>query len=215
MPRSKTSKAWLREHVNDTWVQKAKAEGYRSRAAFKLLQIDAKDRLLKPGMTVVDLGATPGGWSQVAAKIAGPTGKVVAVDLLELAPLHGVEFIQGDFFDPATWSALESALAGRRVDIVLSDMAPNLSGVSVSDQARSVGLAELALDAALRLLAPGGSFLVKIFHGAGFDAFVKTLREHFTQVVVRKPDASRGRSSETYLLARGRRAGVGNESGLE
>jgi len=209
MPRSKTSKAWLREHVNDTWVQKAKAEGYRSRAAFKLMQIDAKDRLLKPGMTVVDLGATPGGWSQVAANIVGRTGKVVAVDLLEMSPLPGVEFIRGDFSQPETWAALESVLAGRRVDIVLSDMAPNLSGVSVADQARSVGLAELALDAALRLLVPGGSLLVKIFHGAGFDAFMKTLREHFTQVVVRKPEASRGRSAETYLLARSRRPGRG------
>jgi 23S rRNA (uridine2552-2'-O)-methyltransferase len=213
MPRSKTSKAWLREHVNDPWVQKAKAEGYRSRAAFKLMQIDAKDRLLKPGLTVVDLGATPGGWSQVAAKIVGRTGKVVAVDLLEMPPLPGVEFIQGDFSEPGTWSALESVLAGRRVDIVLSDMAPNLSGVSVADQARSVGLAELALDAALRLLAPGGALLVKIFHGAGFDAFVKNLREHFTQVVVRKPEASRGRSAETYLLARGRRPGQGTNQG--
>lgn len=213
MPRSKTSKAWLREHVKDPWVQKAKAEGYRSRAAFKLMQIDAKDRLLKSGMSVVDLGATPGGWSQVAAKIVGPTGKVVAVDLLEMDPLHGVAFIQGDFFEPDTWSALESALAGRSVDIVLSDMAPNLSGVGMVDQARSVGLAELALDAALRLLAPGGSFLVKIFHGSGFDAFVKTLREQFVQVVVRKPEASRGRSAETYVLARGRRPGPGTNQG--
>lgn len=213
MPRSKTSKAWLREHVNDTWVQKAKAEGYRSRAAFKLMQIDAKDRLLKPGMTVVDLGATPGGWSQVAANVVGRTGKVVAVDLLEMSPLPGVEFIRGDFSEPETWAALESVLAGRRVDIVLSDMAPNLSGVSVADQARSVGLAELALDAALRLLVPGGSLLVKIFHGAGFDAFMKTLREHFTQVVVRKPEASRGRSAETYLLGRGRRPGRGTNQG--
>lgn len=213
MPRSKTSKAWLQEHVNDPWVQKAKAEGYRSRAAFKLMQIDAKDRLLKSGMTVVDLGATPGGWSQVAAKIVGPTGKVVAVDLLEMDPLHGVAFIQGDFFEPGTWSALESALAGRQVDIVLSDMAPNLSGVGMVDQARSVGLAEVAMDAALRLLAPGGSFLVKIFHGSGFDAFVKGLREQFVQVVVRKPDASRGRSAETYLLARGRRPGQGTNQG--
>lgn len=209
MPRSKTSKAWLREHINDPWVQKAKAEGYRSRAAFKLKQIDAKDRLLKPGMAVVDLGATPGGWSQVAARVVGQAGKVVAVDLLEMEPLHGVAFIRGDFFQDATWQALETELAGRRADIVLSDMAPNLSGVSVADQARSVGLAELALDAAERLLAPGGSFLVKIFHGAGFEAYVKALRERFTQVVVRKPEASRGRSAETYLLARGFRGGSG------
>jgi 23S rRNA (uridine2552-2'-O)-methyltransferase len=213
MPRSKTSKAWLREHVNDPWVQKAKAEGYRSRAAYKLLQIHAKDRLLRPGMTVVDLGATPGGWSQVAAKLVGTTGRVVAVDLLDMEPLPGVAFIRGDFFDDGTWTALESALGSRRADIVLSDMAPNLSGVSVADQARSVGLAELALDAALRLLVPGGTLLLKIFHGADFDAFVKTLRGHFTQVAVRKPDASRDRSAETYLLARGCRPGPGTNQG--
>jgi 23S rRNA (uridine2552-2'-O)-methyltransferase len=209
MPRSKTSKAWLREHINDPWVQKAKAEGYRSRAAFKLKQIDAKDRLLKPGMVVVDLGSTPGGWSQVAGKAVGRAGKVVAVDLLEMEPLHGVVFLRGDFFEDATWRALETELDGRRADIVLSDMAPNLSGVNVADQARSVGLAELALDAAERLLAPGGAFLVKIFHGAGFEAYVKALRERFVQVVVRKPEASRGRSAETYLLARGFRGGQG------
>ncbi|MEO8040511.1 MAG: RlmE family RNA methyltransferase [Betaproteobacteria bacterium] len=213
MPRTKTSKAWLQEHVNDPWVQKAKAEGYRSRAAFKLLQIDAKDKLLKPGMTVVDLGATPGGWSQVAAKIVGPAGKVVAVDLLEMEPLHGVEFIRGDFYDDGTWAAVEAMLSGRPVDIVLSDMAPNLSGVGMTDQARSIGLAELALDAALRLLPVGGSLLVKVFHGAGFEAFMKGLREHFAQVAARKPDASRGRSAETYLLARGRRPGAGTNQG--
>lgn len=215
MPRSKTSNAWLREHVNDPWVQKAKAQGYRSRAAFKLKQIDAKDRLFKPGMTVVDLGATPGGWSQVAAKVVGPAGRVVAVDLLAMEPLAGVVFVRGDFFEESTEAALQAALAGRRADIVLSDMAPNWSGVSVADQARSVGLAELALEAAQRLLAPGGSFLVKVFHGAGFEAFVKLLREHFTQVVVRKPEASRDRSAETYLLARGFKRRAGNESGVE
>lgn len=215
MPRSKTSKAWLREHVNDPWVQKAKAEGYRSRAAFKLKQIDAKDRLLKPGMVVVDLGATPGGWSQVAAGIVGRAGLVVAVDLLELEPLPGVTFIRGDFFEDATWSALVAELGERRADIVLSDMAPNWSGVSVADQARAVGLAELALEAAERLLAPGGAFLVKIFHGTGFDAYVKALRERFSRVVVRKPEASRGRSAETYLLARGFKRRAGNESSVE
>lgn len=215
MPRSKTSKAWLQEHVNDPWVQKAKAEGYRSRAAYKLKQIDAKDRLLKPGMVVVDLGATPGGWSQVAAGIVGRSGRVVAVDLLELDPLPGVTFIRGDFFEAATWSALVAELGGRRADIVLSDMAPNWSGVNVADQARVVGLAELALEAAERLLAPGGAFLVKIFHGAGFDAYVKALRERFSRVVVRKPEASRGRSAETYLLARGFKQRAGNESSVE
>jgi 23S rRNA (uridine2552-2'-O)-methyltransferase len=203
MARTRTSKAWLHEHVTDAWVQKARAEGWRSRAAFKLLQIDQKDRLLRPGMTVLDLGATPGGWSQVAGKAVGPTGRVVAVDLLPLEPLHGVVFVQGDFEDEAILPRVEAALEGRQADLVLSDMAPNLSGVGLSDQARSVRLAEAALDAALRWLRPGGSLLVKVFHGAGFDDVVRQLRAQFGQVVVRKPEASRGRSAETYLLARG------------
>ena len=150
MARTKTSKAWMREHINDPWVQKARAEGYRSRAAYKLMQIDAKDRLLRPGMTIVDLGATPGGWSQVAAKAVGPSGRVVAVDLLELEPLPGVRFVRGDFEDEATLVAVEALLAGRPVDLVMSDMAPNLSGIGSADQARSVGLAEVTLDAAER-----------------------------------------------------------------
>lgn len=209
MARTRTSRAWMREHVTDPWVQRAKAEGYRSRAAFKLLQIDAKDRILRPGMVVVDLGATPGGWSQVAARAVGPAGRVVAVDLLPMAPLPHVEFVCGDFEDPATWEALQTVLGGSRVDVVLSDMAPNLSGVAVADQARSVRLAEAALDCALKLLEPGGTFLVKVFHGAGFEAFVRALRQHFLKVAVRKPEASRGRSPETYLLARGFRPGPG------
>ncbi len=205
MARTRTSKAWLHEHVTDAWVQKAKAEGWRSRAAFKLLQIDQKDHLLRPGMTVLDLGATPGGWSQVAVKAVGPAGRVVAVDLLPMEPVHGAVFIQGDFEDDAILPRIEAALAGRQADLVLSDMAPNLSGVGLSDQARSVRLAEAALDAARRWLRPGGNLLVKVFHGAGFDDYVRQLRAQFGQVVVRKPEASRGRSAETYLLAKGLR----------
>jgi 23S rRNA (uridine2552-2'-O)-methyltransferase len=205
MARTRTSKAWLHEHVTDAWVQKAKAEGWRSRAAFKLMQIDQKDQLLRPGMTVLDLGATPGGWSQVAVKAVGPAGRVVAVDLLPMEPVHGAMFVQGDFEDDAILPRIEAALAGRQADLVLSDMAPNLTGVGVSDQARSVRLAEAALDAARRWLRPGGNLLVKVFHGAGFDDYVRLLRAQFGQVVARKPEASRGRSAETYLLAKGLR----------
>jgi 23S rRNA (uridine2552-2'-O)-methyltransferase len=205
MARTRTSKAWLHEHVTDAWVQKAKAEGWRSRAAFKLMQIDQKDQLLRPGMTVLDLGATPGGWSKVAVKAVGPAGRVVAVDLLPMEPVHGAMFVQGDFEDDAILPRIEAALAGRQADLVLSDMAPNLTGVGVSDQARSVRLAEAALDAARRWLRPGGNLLVKVFHGAGFDDYVRLLRAQFGQVVVRKPEASRGRSAETYLLAKGLR----------
>lgn len=203
MSRSRTSKAWLHEHVTDPWVRRAKAEGWRSRAAFKLLQVDQKDRLLRPGMTVLDLGAAPGGWSQVAAKAVGPAGRVVAVDLLPLEPLAGVIFVQGDFEDQAILARIEAALGGRRADLVLSDMAPNLSGVGMVDQARCERLGEAALEAVLRWLRPGGALLVKVFHGAGFDPLVRRLREGFEQVAVRKPQASRGRSAETYLLARG------------
>ncbi len=205
MARTKTSNAWLREHVNDTYVKRAKAEGFRSRAAFKLQQIDAKDHLLRPGSVVVDLGATPGGWSQIAAAAVGPSGQVIAVDLLEMEPLRGVDFIHGDFGDDAILAEVTRRLAGRPVDLVLSDMAPNLSGIAAVDQAGVAGLAELALDFALRFLSPRGVLLVKVFHGAGFDALLKQMRQAFSEVSVRKPDASRDRSPETYLLARGKR----------
>lgn len=205
MARTKTSNAWLREHVNDTYVKRAKAEGYRSRAAFKLMQMNEKDHLLRPGSVVVDLGATPGGWSQVAAASVGPSGKVVAVDLLEMEPLRGVEFVQGDFGDDAILAEVMAKLGGRQVDLVLSDMAPNLTGIGAVDQAGVAGLAELALDFALRFLSPKGALLVKVFHGAGFDALLKQMRQAFLEVAVRKPDASRDRSPETYLLARGKR----------
>ena len=196
----------MREHVTDQYVKRANAEGFRSRAAYKLQQLAEKDRLLKPGMTVVDLGAAPGGWSQVAAQAVGESGLVVAVDLLETAQVPGVTVIQGDFGEAATLEAVERVLDGRAVDLVLSDMAPNMSGIAAVDQARAVGLAELALEFAVNHLKPHGSFLVKTFHGAGYDELVAMLRRSFVQVHTRKPDASRSRSSEVYLVGKGLRA---------
>lgn len=194
----------MREHVNDPWVQRAKREGYRSRASFKLMEIDERDHLIKPGMTVVDLGATPGGWSQVAAKKLAGNGRVIALDILEMQPLHNVTFIQGDFREQATLDELLRILDGKPVDLVISDMAPNISGIGIADQARAMHLTELALDFAIEHLKPGGNFLVKVFQGDGFEAFIKTLRAAFKQTQTRKPEASRGRSSETYLLGKGR-----------
>ena len=201
MKPSKTSKQWMHEHVNDPFVQLAQKEGYRSRAAYKLLEIDAKARLFKPGMVVVDLGATPGGWSQVAAAKVGRGGKVIALDLLTMDPLAGVDFIQGDFRDSAVLKRLQDLLQGKPVGLVISDMAPNISGVASADQARAVDLAELAMEFALEQLRPEGSFLVKVFQGTGFESFYKLMRSRFTRVVSRKPKASRDRSSEVYLLA--------------
>lgn len=206
MARNKTSKAWMHEHVNDPYVRRAQAEGMRSRAAYKLQQLAERDKLLKPGMTVVDLGATPGGWSQVAAAAVGPSGRVVAVDLLEMVGVAGVTFIHGDFGDDAVLAEVEQALGGQGADLVLSDMAPNISGVAGTDQARSIGLAELALDFAVKHLKPRGNFLVKVFQGSGFEALVAEIRRHFVQVVIRKPEASRSRSSEVYVLAKGLKA---------
>lgn len=203
MSRSKTSKAWMREHINDPYVQKAKAEGYRSRAAYKLLEMDRKDRLLTPGLLVVDLGAAPGSWSQVALAKLGTKGRVVAVDLLPMEPLPGVHFVQGDFREQAVLDALLSALGGSKADLVISDLAPNISGIAVSDQARAMHLAELALEFAAQCLKPGGSLLVKVFQGAGFTEFLGAMRKAFAKVSSRKPEASRGRSSEMYLLGRG------------
>ena len=215
MKRSKTSKQWMKEHVSDVYVQRARAEGYRSRAAYKIAEIAARDKLLKPGMTVVDLGAAPGGWSQVAREQVGPRGRIIALDVLEMEPLPGVEFLRGDFRDEAVLHSLEQSLAGAQVDLVLSDMSPNISGISVSDQARAMHLAELALEFAARHLKPGGSLLVKLFQGAGFEEFLRAMRARFTSVVTRKPAASRGRSSETYLLGRGLRAASGLSAGME
>ena len=204
MKPSKTSKQWMREHINDPFVQLAQKEGRRSRAAYKLLEIDAKDHLLKPGTVVVDLGATPGGWSQVAAGKVGRGGKVIALDLLLLDPLAGVEFIQGDFRDEAVLKQLESLLQGRQVDLVLSDMSPNICGIASADQARAMHLAELALEFALEHLKPSGSFLVKVFQGGGFEDFYRLMRSRFAKVATRKPKASRDRSCELYLLGTGK-----------
>ncbi len=203
MKRSKSSKIWLHEHVNDHYVHRAKAEGYRSRAAFKLAQIDQKDKLIVPGEIIVDLGAAPGGWSQFAAQKLDGRGRVIALDLLEMTPLAGVHCIQGDFREEATLKALEAVLTGKQVSLVLSDMAPNISGIIVADQTRIMHLAELALDFAVNWLKPDGAFLVKVFQGYGYEDFAKSMRQAFMQVVVRKPEASRDRSSEVYLLGRG------------
>lgn len=199
-------KDWVKEHVADAYVKRAKAEGMRSRAAYKLGEIAARDRLLAPGMLVVDLGAAPGGWSQVAAERVGTRGRVIALDVLDMVSLNGVTFIRGDFHDDASVAELERVLGCQKVDLVLSDMAPNLSGVPASDQARALELAELALDFALKHLKPKGNLLVKAFQGAGFESFLKTFRSRFAAVAVRKPDASRSRSSEVYLVGKGPRA---------
>lgn len=203
MKRTRTSKAWMMEHVNDAWVQRAKAEGYRSRAAFKLMEIDERDRLLKPGGVVVDLGAAPGSWCQVVIKKVGPKGKVFALDLLEIEPVTGVDFLQGDFTEDAVLAALEERLDGQAVDVVLSDMAPNMSGIELVDQARSIHLAELALDFCESHLKPGGAFLVKVFQGQGFMEFREAAQKRFQSFQVRKPKASRDRSAEVFLLGTG------------
>lgn len=203
MKRQAKTRAWHHRHVSDPYVRQAVEQGYRSRAAFKLLEIDARDRLFRPGMTVVDLGCAPGGWCQVAAQRLGGRGRIIGIDLLDMTGLNGVTFIPGDFTEDATLAALEESLAGKRVDLVLSDMAPNITGIAVSDQARVYALAELALDFAVRHLEPDGVFLIKVFQGAGFEDFVKAMRRAFGNVVTRNPDASRDRSRECYLLARG------------
>lgn len=204
--KNKTNKAWITEHVNDAYVQRARTEGWRSRAAFKLTEIDDKDRLLKPGMTVVDLGSAPGSWSQVAARRVAPGGRVVALDLLPMEALHGVEFIQGDFRDDEVLQALTASLKGRQVDLVLSDMAPNMSGIAVVDQARVMLLAELTLEFCGLHLKPGGDMLVKVFQGDGFMELRRALQQQFETLQMRKPAASRNRSAEIYLLARGSKA---------
>ncbi len=195
----KSSKQWLRRHVTDPYVRKAKAQGYRSRAAFKLAAIDAKEKLLKPGERVVDLGAAPGGWSQVAAEKVRPGGRVIAIDLLPIAPISGVTILQGDFRDPA----LESALEGRQADVVLSDVSPNLSGIGNVDQARGLELSAAAIDFCSRFLKPEGAFIIKAFHGEAFEELTARLKGSFRKVKVVKPLASRGESAETYVVAWG------------
>lgn len=203
MSRSKSSSRWLHEHFNDPWVKRAQAEGYRSRAVFKLLEIQQKDRILRPGMTVVDLGAAPGSWSQVAAGMVGSKGVVIASDILPMDELPGVTFILGDFREESVFSTILATLDGRPVDLVISDMAPNMSGERSVDQPRAMYLAELALDLAGKVLRPGGDLLVKVFQGEGSDAYRDAFRRSFRQVFVRKPEASRARSNEVYMLGRG------------
>jgi len=200
--RSKSSQRWLKDHFADPFVKQAHAAGLRSRAVFKLKQIDEKYKLIKRGIGVVDLGAAPGGWSQYVAEQVGPTGRVIAMDILPMAALADVTFIEGDFTESATYEQLLATLDGKKADLVLSDMAPNISGVKLVDQPKSMYLAELARDFAQQVLAEGGNFLIKLFHGEGFDEYVKSLREVFTKVQIVKPDASRAKSSEVYLLAR-------------
>ncbi len=204
MKASKSSKQWMREHVNDPYVQRAQKDGYRSRAAYKLLEIDERDHVIKPGMVVVDLGATPGGWCQVVAGKLGQQGRIIALDLLPLLPLPRVEFIQGDFRDESVLAQLENKLEGRQIGLVISDMAPNISGVNSADQARAMYLAELALEFASNHLMSGGSFVVKVFQGVGFEDYLKLMRSHFSKVLARKPKASRDRSSEQYLVGLGK-----------
>jgi len=205
MARTKTSKAWMHEHVTDPYVRRAKQEGFRSRAAFKLMEILEKDKLVRGGMTVVDLGAAPGGWSQVLAPLVGEKGRVVALDLLDMEPIRNVTFLKADFSSDEGAALLAGALEGRLADLVVSDMAPNISGVGMVDQARSVHLAELALDFTADFLKPGGNLLVKVFQGAGLDEFRRQVGQAYQSVAVRKPKASRDRSSELFLLAKGRR----------
>ena len=197
-------KAWMHEHVSDPYVREAARHGYRSRAAFKLLELDARDRLLRPGITVVDLGAAPGSWAQVLRERLGSRARIVAVDRLPMEAIAGVQVLEADFETDEGLAAVDDALAGGPVDLVISDMSPNLSGIDVVDQARSIGLAELALDFALTHLQPGGDLVVKVFQGAGLDAFQRAVRDHFGKVHLRKPKASRDRSREHYVVAKGR-----------
>lgn len=202
MKKTPSSRRWLREYHSDAFVLQARKEGYRSRAAYKLLEIDRRDRLFRPGMTVLDLGAAPGGWSQVAAQRVGRKGRVIAFDLLDMPPLPGVEFHRGDINDEQAIDQLLKSLPEGGVDLVISDMAPNISGVDAIDQPRSLQVAEMALDVARKVLHPGGDMLIKLFQGAGVDAYIKELRDCFRKVIHRKPQASRARSREVYVLGR-------------
>ena len=203
MARSKTSDRWLKEHFDDVWVKKSREDGYRSRASYKLIELDNKDRLFRPGQTVVDLGAAPGGWSQVAVERVGDNGTVVASDILEMSPIAGVAFVQGDFTEQSVLDELLDLLGERRADVVISDMAPNMSGMAAVDIPNAMGLVELALDMAQQVLKPGGVFVAKVFQGEGFDALLAEMRKSFGTVVSRKPDSSRARSREIYQVCKG------------
>jgi len=208
MKRTNSSQNWLRRHFNDHYVKAAQKAGYRSRAVFKLLEIQEKDRVLRSGLVVVDLGAAPGGWSQIAAPVVGDKGTVIAMDILPMEPLSGVTMIEGDFTEQDVHDQLVATLNGRPVDLVMSDIAPNISGMRAVDQPRAMYLAELALDFAQSTLQPGGSFLTKVFQGEGFDPYLQALRKSFGKVVIRKPKASRPKSREVYILARDFKAQV-------
>ena len=205
MARSKSSRRWLAEHFDDQYVKMAQQQGFRSRAAFKLMELNDKYKILRKGMRVVDLGSAPGSWTQVAQSILGDSGKVIALDVLVMDPLENVTFIQGDFTEDEPLALLEEALNGQTIDLVLSDMAPNMSGMGAVDQPRAMYLAELALSFAEKWLEPGGSLVVKVFHGEGFDTFVKQCRSMFDKVQIRKPSASRPRSREVYILGHRRK----------
>jgi len=206
MKPTKTSKAWIKEHINDIFVKQAKKDGYRSRAAYKLLEINEHNLLFRPGMTVVDLGATPGSWSQVVFQKTGKNSTIIALDLLEMAPLPGITSLQGDFREESVLLEIEKKLGNQSLDLVISDMSPNITGVKISDQARSMYLAELALEFSTGRLNSGGNFLVKVFQGCGFDKFLLSMRASFERVMIRKPKASRSRSNELYLLGYGKKA---------
>ena len=203
MGRSKSSQRWLQEHNSDHYVKRAQQDGYRSRASYKLLELHKKDRLFKPGMTVVDLGAAPGGWSQVAVTLVGDKGRVIASDILPMDSIAGVDFVEGDFTEESVLDEILKLLEGQQTDLVISDMAPNMSGMKAVDQPKAMYLIELALELACQILKPEGVFVAKVFHGEGFDDFLRDVKRRFQQVVTRKPDASRSRSREVYLVARG------------
>ncbi|MCK4840461.1 MAG: 23S rRNA (uridine(2552)-2'-O)-methyltransferase RlmE [Methylococcales bacterium] len=203
MARSKSSNQWMQEHFDDEYVKKAQAMGYRSRSTFKLIEIQEKDKIIRPEMNVIDLGAAPGGWSDYARKIVGKKNKVIALDLLAIDPIEGVDFIQGDFREDEVLDELYRVLDGASIDLVMSDMAPNLSGNKAIDQPKSIYLAELALDTAQTVLAKGGTFLIKMFQGVGFDEYKREIAKSFSIVLIRKPKSSRARSKEVYILAKG------------
>jgi 23S rRNA (uridine2552-2'-O)-methyltransferase len=208
MSLSKSSRRWLDRQVSDPYVKRAQREGWRSRAAYKLLEIQEKDRVLGPGMAVLDLGAAPGSWAQIAAAAVGPGGRVIALDLLEMEPIPGVQFLCGDFREESVLGALRATLGGASLDLVLSDMAPNISGTAAVDLPRSMYLAELALELAVETLKPGGALVVKLFQGEGFDGLLQSVRQRFERVALRKPNASRAQSREQYLVAKGLKFGA-------
>jgi len=205
MARSKTSASWLKEHVDDICVQKAQQDGYRSRASYKLLELDERDQLFRPGMTIVDLGSAPGGWSQVAIAQVGDSGRVIASDILSMDAIGGVEFLQGDFTEQQVFDDLMALIGDSKVGLVISDMAPNMSGMSSIDQPGAMYLVELALDMATQILPAGGHFVAKVFQGEGFDEYIANVRQEFKKVLVRKPKASRARSREVYVIGKGRK----------